>query len=108
MKSEILKIYVINAASITSKLNLFDEVLCRLKPHIWILQETKFNLKESISSDASSMFEVYNRNRQTSQDGGVAIGVAKNIESTFNSEGETEVISVVVNIGVLSMRVIAG
>ena len=40
-RNQILRIFGINAAGIKSKIKSFDNVLSRLKPHIWAIQETK-------------------------------------------------------------------
>ena len=58
-KSEIIKIFGINAAGIKSKINSFNEIFKRLKPKIWLLQETKLNLNDKISCEALKEFQVF-------------------------------------------------
>ena len=65
-------IYGINAAGVKSKLKSFDRVLKKLKPKIWMMQETKLRDNEQIRCDSLSEYQVYYLNRQKSQGGGVA------------------------------------
>ena len=102
-------VFGINAAGIKSKLKSFDEVLKKLKPKIWMIQETKLKPNEHISCASLRQFQVYYLNRQKSQGGGVALGVDKEIESTLIKEGddETEVLSVKVFLDKAPIRAIS-
>ena len=73
-----------------------------------MLQETKLRPHEKIACDAVSDYQVFYLNRQTSQGGGIAVGVEKNIESTLLNEGENdiEVLSVKLFVDKLPMRII--
>ena len=110
MKNENLKLFGINSAGIKSKLDSFNEVLSTLKPHIWMLEETKLKPHEDIKGGLLSDFQVFYLSRQKSQGGGIALGVNKCLESTLLNEGddETEVISVLVVVGDIPIRVIVG
>ena len=85
------KIFGINCAGIKSKLKTFNNVLNRIQPKVWMLQETKLKTNEFLSCEALKPFEVYYRNRQETQGGGIAMGVDKNLKSTLVKEGEEEV-----------------
>ena len=107
--NQVLRIFGINAAGIKCKIKSFDDVLGRLKPHIWMVQETKLKPHENIQCGALGDYQVFSLSRQKSQGGGVAIGVNKMFESTLIREGDddTEVISVLVVVGNIPIRVIA-
>ena len=106
MKNQILKIFGINAAGIRCKVDSFNDVLSRLKPNIWMVEETKLKPHENIKCEALEDFQVFYLSRQKSQGGGLAIGVNKMFESTLVNEGDddTEVISV----GDIPIRIIVG
>ena len=61
----------------------FNDVLKRLKPKVWMIQETKLKSNETISCEALQDYQVFYRNRQDSQGGGIAMGVEKSIRSTL-------------------------
>ena len=109
-KSNFLKLFGINAAGIKCKIESFNEILSILKPHIWMIQETKLKQHEHIKCEALSNFQVFYLSRQNSQGGGVALGVNKMFESTLLSEGddETEAVSVLISVGGIPIRVIVG
>ena len=104
------KIFGINSAGIKSKLKSFKTVLDKLKPTIWMIQETKLRANEKISSDFLNSFQVYYLNRQKSHGGGVALGVHRDLKSILINEGDddTEVLSVRVFFKELSVRVVTG
>ena len=107
-KVKSLKMFGINCAGIKSKLNSFDDILKRLCPQIWTLQETKLKPNEIIKCESLDNFQVYYLSRQESQGGGLAIGVTKDLESTLIREGDdqTEAMSVQVVVDNLPIRVI--
>ena len=106
--SNSLKIFAANAAGIKSKMKSFNDILLKLKPQIWMIQETKLNSNERIKGEALKDFQVFYLNRQESQGGGVALGVKNDIESTLIRDGndKTEVISVQVQLGIFPIRII--
>ena len=105
-KEKSLKVYGLNSAVIESKLKSFDNVLSRLRPSIWMLQETKLKPNETIKCENISDFQVFYLSRQKSQGGGLALGVIKDLESTLIREGDddTEAIAVQVVVGKLPIR----
>ena len=102
------KIFGINCAGIKSKIKTFDNVIKKVQPKIWTLQETKLKSNEIIKCEAVSSYQVYYRNRQNSQGGGIALGVDKNLKSTLIREGdnETEAISVKIFLNDIEFRII--
>ena len=105
-----LKVFGINAAGIKSKTDSFNEILTRVKPEIWMMEETKLKENENIKCEALNDYQVFYKSRQESQGGGLAIGVNKKLESTFVKEGDegTEVMSIVVVVGKMQIRVLVG
>ena len=97
-----------NCAGIKSKLRSFEAVLKELKPTIWMLQETKLRPHERITCASLSDYQVHYLSRQTSQGGGVALGVNKTVESTFVNEGveDIEILSVKVILDKMPLRII--
>ena len=106
--SKSLKIFGINAAGINSKLKSFDETLNTISPQIWMVQETKLKPNEKIKCEAAKAFQIFYLSRQTSQGGGLALGVLKDLESTLIREGddETEAISVQIVFDKLLVRTV--
>ena len=104
------KLFGINCAGIKSKMKTFNEVLKKVQPKVWTMQETKLKSNETMSCEALSSYQIYSRNRQESQGGGIAIGVDKDLKSTLIKEGEmeTEAISVKIFLKDLEIRVITG
>ena len=98
MKS--LKIYGLNSAGIRCKTKSFNDMLIKLCPQIWMLQETKLKPNESIKCEALNDFQVFYLNRQNSQGGGLALGVTKELESTLIKEGDdnTEAMAILVSV----------
>ena len=91
-----LRIMGVNAAGIKCKLQSFNHILNKLKPQIWSMQETKLKNKEVLNTEASKNYQIYYLNRKTSEGGGLAIGVDKNIESILIREGDNVIEAVVV------------
>ena len=108
IKNKLFKIFGINCAGIKSKLKTFENILKKVHPKIWMLQETKLKLNETISCESLNDFHVYYRNRQESQGGGIALGVSKEYESTLirEDEGELEAISVKVCLEEINIRAV--
>ena len=88
----------VNAAGIKCKMDSLDDILKRLKPQIWSIQETKLKPNEKLKSEVINKFQVYYLNRQNSQGGGLAIGIDKDIESTLKREGNDEIEALAVQI----------
>ena len=105
---ENIKIFGINSAGIKSKIKSFNEILKRLSPKIWMIQETKLKPDEKISCENLNKYQVFYLNRQESQGGGLAFGIVKDFEATLIREGndEVEAMSVKVVIGEVSIRMV--
>ena len=103
-----LKIFGINAAGIKSKIKSFDDVIYRLKPQIWMVEETKLKAHEKIEGGCLDEFQIYYLSRQNTQGGGIAMGVNKMLKSTLLNYGDddTEVMSVLVVVGNIPIRVV--
>ena len=110
IKNNIIKVFGINAAGIKCKIDSFDTILSSLKPHIWMIEETKLKPNEEIKCGSISDYQVFYLSRQESHGCGLALGVNKVFESTLISQGDdnTEVMSVLVVIGEIPIRVIVG
>ena len=52
------------------------------------MQETKLENNEILNTEVVKNYQVYHLNRKTSQGGGLAIGVDKNIESILVRKGD--------------------
>ena len=76
-KSLQLKMFGVNAAGIKCKLDSFNDILNRVKPQIWAVQETKLRKNEVLKCDAVKKYQVFYLYRENSQ--GLAIGVDKDI-----------------------------
>ena len=100
----------VNAAGIKCKMDSLDDILKRLKPQIWSIQETKLKPNEKLKSEVINNFQVYYLNRQNSQGGGLAIGIDKDIESTLKREGndEIEALAVQIVVGNVPIKMIVG
>ena len=52
-----LRIFGVNAAGIKCKLDSFNDILKRLQPQIWAVQETKLKKNELIKCEAVNNFK---------------------------------------------------
>ena len=87
IKSSQLRMFGVNAAGIKCKLDSLKNILKRLKPQIWSVQETKLKPDETLKGEEIDRFQMFYLNRQDSQGGGLAFGVDKEIESTLVGGG---------------------
>ena len=62
--SKNLRIIGVNSAGINSKTESFNDVLKRLEPHVWCLQETKLKPKNTIKCDEVKKFQTYYLSRK--------------------------------------------
>ena len=110
LKPKKLRMFGVNAAGIKCKLDSLKNILERLNPQIWAVQETKLKPNERIKCDATDNFQMFYLYRHESQGGGLVIGVDKEIESTLVREGNdlVEAIVVQVVIGKLTIKIIVG
>ena len=54
-----LRIFGVNAAGIKCKLESFNDILQRLQPQIWAVQETKLKKNEVIKGEAVNEYQVF-------------------------------------------------
>ena len=85
-----------NAAGVKCKLKSLDDILKRLQPQIWAIQETKLKPNERLKLEVGNDFQIYYLYRQNSQGGGLAVGVHKDIESALVGEGNDDIEALVV------------
>ena len=105
-----MRILGVNAAGLKSKLQSFNDILNRLEPQVWSVQETKLRNNETLKSEFLEKYQVYYLNRQLSGGGGLAVGIDKNIESALIREGNdtTEVIVIQIILENMPVRLVVG
>ena len=54
-----IRMFGVNAAGINSKLESFDDILTRLQPQIWAIQETKLKPNEKLKCKAAKKFKYF-------------------------------------------------
>ena len=55
IKRDILRLFGINSAGIKSKSESFNQVLSQLKPHIWMVEETKLKPHDEIKGESLAL-----------------------------------------------------
>ena len=103
-----IRLFGINSAGLKSKLDSFNDILKRINPQIWTIQETKLKPNENLKGDISQKYQIFYLSRNGKQGGGLAIGISKEIESTLMREGNDQVEALVVQIVIdkLPIRVV--
>ena len=71
------RMFGVNAAGVKCKLKSLDNILKRLKPQIWAIQETKLKPNEKLKLEVENEFQFFYLYRQNSQGGGLAVGIDK-------------------------------
>ena len=104
-KNNQLRMFFVNSAGIKCKLDSMNDILKRLKPQIWALQETKLKPNETLKCEAANDFQIFYLNRQNSQGGGIAVGIDKNMESALVREGNDTIEALVVQVAVCQILV---
>ena len=56
---------VVNAAGVSSKLASFDDLLLKLRPSLWFMQETKMSNGGKIKTENSQKYEIFELVRET-------------------------------------------
>ena len=74
-----LKMFGVNSAGIKCKLNSLNNILNRLKPQIWSVQETKLRNNEVLECEAVKRYQVFYLYRQNSPGGGLAIEIERDL-----------------------------
>ena len=54
-----LRFFAVNAAGIKSKVKSLDDILSRLRPHIWMIQESKLKENELLKYEASNNLKCF-------------------------------------------------
>ena len=100
----------VNAAGISSKLQSFKNVVRKVNPSIFFIEETKLKRPGKLNHENLSKYVVYELNRKNRNGGGLAIGVIKELKPVWISEGDdnTEILTVEVDISGLKVRCVGG
>ena len=77
-----------NAAGLGSKKMTFRNVIAELRPSVFFVQETKFKEAGKFKMDN---FIIYELVRQSKNGGGLALGVAKELNPAWVREGDDTV-----------------
>ena len=78
----------VNCAGLGSKIKSFDNILFTYNPSLFFLQETKMRRPGRIQFDNSDKYFVYELTRKECGGGGIAIGVEKDLDPVWISEGD--------------------
>ena len=100
----------VNAAGVSSKLASFDDLLLKLRPSLWFMQETKMSNGGKIKTENSQKYEIFELVRETKAGGGIAIGALPDVNPVLISEGDDNVEVLVIEISAsgLEIRCICG
>ena len=75
----------VNAAGLGSKRMTFRNVISELKPSVFFVEETKF---KDVGKLKLENFIIYELVRQNREGGGIALGVAKELNPAWVCEGD--------------------
>ena len=78
-----LRLLGVNAAGLSSKMSSFKNVLNKLKPSIFFVQETKYKRSGMLDIGDYTIFEL---NRKLSGGGGLALGVISDLKPVLVRE----------------------
>ena len=95
-----------NVASLQSRLLSLSDVLSKLMPKLWCLQETHMRKPGNIKFSGSNLYQIYELTRSDKSGGGLAVGVSKELQSVWvrQGEGEVETLTIMVTVSGLSVR----
>ena len=105
MNNRKFRLFGVNAAGIKCKTESFNDILSRLKPQIWMVQETKLKQNERLKCDEANKFQIFYLYRKDSGGGGLAIGIDNDIEATLVEEGDDDVEALVVQVNLENISV---
>ena len=88
----------VNAAGIKCKLDSLNDILKRLQPQVWSIQESKLKPNETLHGEETDKFQIFYLNRKNSMGGGIAVGIDKDIESTLVREGDDNIEAMVLQV----------
>ena len=97
-----LRFLGVNCAGMRSKVMTFRNVLAELKPSVFFVQETKY---KDAGKFKMENFIIYELVRQSRDGGGLALGVAKELNPAWVREGDDEVEALSVEISVKNMKI---
>ena len=85
-------------------------MLADLQPSVFIVKETKMKRQGRIKSNNSEKYVIYELIRKEMAGGGLAIGVLKELNPTWISEGDdmTEMLTIQINAQDFSIRCVGG
>ena len=85
-----LRLVGVNANGIKSKMISFQRMISELNPGVFFLQETKLRKEGHLENevDLASQYKIYEHLRKAKSGGGLAIGVAKELNSAWLCEGD--------------------
>ena len=92
----------VNAAGLGSKRMTFRNVISELKPSVFFVEETKF---KDVGKLKLENFIIYELVRQNREGGGIALGVAKELNPAWVREGDDTVEALSVEISVKNMKI---
>ena len=109
-KTKNVKIVGVNAAGIMTKLESFENLLRVENPSIFCLQETKANKENKIKTESIKRYTLYELVRKKSKGGGLCVGVLKDLQPCWVSQGDDEVefLTVEVWIDDFPIRILTG
>ena len=94
-----------NSAGLSSKLSSFDHLLSSIQPSVFFSQETKARKQGRIKTENSKLYDIFELVRKDKHGGGLAIGVVKDLEPVWISEGDDEIELLVVEIRITDMKI---
>ena len=93
-----------NSAGLSSKLDSFDHILTTIQPSVFFIQETKLRKQGKIKTQNSKNYQIFELVRKDKQGGGLAIGVVKDLEPVWISEGDDNIEVLVVEIKIEDLK----
>ena len=90
-KNKFVKIVGVNAAGILNKLDSFENLIRSEEPSIFCLQETKAKKENQIKTESTKRYTIYELLRKNSNGGGLCVGVLKDLQPCWLSQGDDEV-----------------
>ena len=93
----------VNSAGLGSKLSTFKKVLSELKPSVFFVEETKFKDAGKLKIDNFHVYELVRENRDGG--GGLALGVAKELNPVWVREGDNAVEALSVEISLKNLKI---
>lgn len=95
----------VNSAGLSSKLDSFDHILSAIQPSVFFIQETKLRKQGRIKTQNSKNYSIFELVRKDKQGGGLAVGVVKDLEPVWISEGDDDIEILVVQIKIDELRI---